>query len=75
MVSKVARRHDLRSQQLFAWRHLARQGRLALPPAELSFVPVMGATDAPPFETSTPPAALIEVARGGAIVRVLPRGR
>jgi transposase-like protein len=34
VISEVARRHDLRPQQLFAWRHQARQGRLALPAAE-----------------------------------------
>ena len=70
VVSEVARRHDLRPQQLFAWRHQARQGRLALPAAELSFVPVVGATDAPPADTSVAP--VIEVALGGAIVRVPP---
>jgi transposase len=42
-ISEVARRYDLRLQQLFAWRHQAKQGRLALPAAELSFVPVVGA--------------------------------
>jgi transposase len=68
VISEVARRHDLRPQQLFAWRHQARQGRLALPAAELSFVPVVGATDAPPADASVAPA--IEVALGGAIVRV-----
>jgi transposase len=70
VISEVARRHDLRPQQLFAWRHLARQGRLALPAAELSFVPVVGAPDAPPADTSVAP--IIEVALGGAIVRVPP---
>jgi transposase len=70
VISEVARRHDLRPQQLFAWRHQARQGRLALPAAELSFVPVVGATDAPPAETAVAP--VIEVALGGAIVRVPP---
>ena len=70
VISKVARRHDLRPQQLFAWRHQARQGRLALPAAALSFVPVVGATDAPPADTSVAP--VIEVALGGAIVRVPP---
>ena len=70
VISEVARRHDLRPQQLFAWRHQARQGRLALPAAELSFVPVVGATNAPPAATSAAPAGLIEVALGGAIVRV-----
>ena len=72
MISEVARRHDLRPQQLFAWRHQARQGRLALPAAELSFVPVVGATEAPPAATSATPAGLIEVALGGAVVRVPP---
>ena len=70
VISAVARRHDLRPQQLFAWRHQARQGRLALPAAELSFVPVVGAPDAPPADTSVAP--VIEVALGGAIVRVPP---
>jgi transposase len=64
----VARRHELRPQQLFAWRHQARQGRLALPAAALSFVPVVGATDAPPAA----PVGMIEVALGGAVVRVPP---
>jgi transposase len=68
VISEVARRHDLRPQQLVAWRHQARQGRLALPAAELSFVPVVGATDAP----AAVPAGMIEVALGGAIVRVPP---
>jgi transposase len=71
VISEVARRHDLRPQQLFAWRHQVRQGRLALP-AELSFVPVVGATDAPPAAPSAVSAGLIEVALGGAVVRVPP---
>ena len=73
MISAVARRHDLRPQQLFAWRHQARQGRLVLPAEELSFVPVVRtAADAPPAETSAMPAGIIEVALGGAVVRVPP---
>ena len=73
VISEVARRHDLRPQQLFAWRHQARQGRLVLPAEELAFVPVVadrrrGAARA----TSAPPAGLIEVALGGAVVRVPP---
>ncbi len=43
VISEVARRHDLRPQQLFAWRHRARQGRLVLPAEELAFVPVITA--------------------------------
>ena len=72
VISEVARRYDLRPQQLFAWRHQARQGRLVLPAEELSFVPVVGATDAPPAETAAAPAGIIEVALGGAVVRVPP---
>ena len=71
VISEVARRHDLRPQQLFAWRHQARQGRLVLPAEALAFVPVVtDAADAPP--TSATPAGLIEVALGGAVVRVPP---
>ena len=69
-ISEVARRHDLRPQQLFAWRHQARQGRLALSAAELAFVPVVSATDASPAEASAGPGGIIEVALGGAVVRV-----
>jgi transposase len=71
VISEVARRYDLRPQQLFAWRHQARQGRLALPAAELSFVPVVGASDTPP-EASVAPVGIIEVVLGGALVRVPP---
>ena len=70
VISEVARRHDLRPQQLFAWRHQARQGRLVLPAEALSFVPVVAAADPPP--TSATSAGLIEVALGGAVVRVPP---
>jgi transposase len=81
VISEIARRHDLRPQQLFTWRHQARQGRLALPAEELSFVPVITAAEAPspgastqeaPGATSAPTAGLIEVALGGAVVRVPP---
>ena len=71
VISEVARRHDLRPQQLFAWRHQARQGRLVLPSEELAFVPVVRtAADAPPAATSALPA--IEVALGDVVVRVPP---
>jgi transposase len=70
VVSEVARRHDLRPQQLFAWRRQARQGRLALPVEELAFVPVVAAVEAPP--ASARPAGLIEIALGDVVVRVPP---
>ena len=73
VISAVARRHDLRPQQLFAWRHQARQGRLVLPAEELAFVPVVGtAAEAPPVARAASPAGLIEVVLGGAVVRVPP---
>jgi transposase len=73
VISEVARRHDLRPQQLFAWRHQARQGRLVLPTEELAFVPVVRtAADAPPAATSALPVATIEVALGDVVVRVPP---
>jgi len=73
VISEVARRHDLRPQQLFAWRHQARQGRLVLPAEALSFVPVVAAAaDAPPVASPAAPAGLIEVVLGDAVVRVPP---
>jgi transposase len=73
VISEVARRHGLRPQQLFAWRHQVRQGRLALPAAELSFVPVVEtAADVPSAETSDATVGTIEVVLGGALVRVPP---
>jgi transposase len=71
VISEVARRHDLRPQQLFAWRHQARQGRLVLPAEGLAFVPVVtDAAAAPPASTTA--AGLIEVVLGDAVVRVPP---
>jgi transposase len=73
-VSEVARRHGLRPQQLFGWRHYARNGQLAVnsgdPPA---FVPMItdGATAAASCAAMASSAIEIEVA--GMIVRV--RGR
>jgi hypothetical protein len=44
-----------------------------LPTEELAFVPVVRtAAEAPPVANSAPPAGIIEVALGGAVVRVPP---
>jgi transposase len=73
VISEVARRHDLRPQQVFAWRHQAKQGRLALPADELSFVPVVATgADARSAARSAVPSGINEVALGGALVRVPP---
>ena len=70
-VSEVARRHGLRPQQLFGWRHQARNGELAVnggdPPA---FVPMItdGAT-APPSRDFMA-GSVIEIEVAGMIVRV-----
>jgi transposase len=41
VVSEIARRHGLRPQQLFGWRHAAKKGDLVLPDEEaMSFVPI-----------------------------------
>ena len=55
MMSEAAGRHDPRPQQLFAWRHQARQGRLALPNCLEKETPVIArlllrTTVAPPGE-------------------------
>jgi len=71
--SEVARRWQICSQQVFAWRREARTGLLALPaqggvvvPPGPDFVPLLA-------EPALPPAApAIEVEVAGAVVRVLP---
>jgi transposase len=74
-VSEVARRHGIRPQQLFGWRHQARAGRLAPASKGLpSFVPVFAEACSDgvlPGSAVTGPAIEIEVR--GVIVRV--RGR
>jgi transposase len=72
-ISEVARRHEIRAQQLFGWRHQARMGRLVVhEDAATSFVPVI----ADPSGESMPRApaatdnAMIEIEVADAIVRV-----
>ena len=58
-VSLVAQRHGLRSNQLFKWRKMARQGAFGTFPADAPFVPVrIIGNDAPPSLRSSlrPPA-------------------
>ena len=86
VVSEVARRHGLSPQQVFGWRHQARSMVVdavrdvpALPKPEAAFAPVI--VESAAAKPTTPPqcerpvatiaeAASIEIALGGAMVRV-----
>src|SRR5207253_5267495 len=69
VASEVARRHEITSQHLFAWRKAARQGRLVMPEdATPLFVPVV---TAPPAAKSCGAGSIaIEIA--GVVVRAQP---
>ena len=70
-VSEVARRHGLRPQQLFGWRHYARNGQLAVnsgdPPA---FVPMITDGATAPASCAAMAGSAIEIEVAGMIVRV-----
>jgi transposase len=73
-VTEVARRWQLRPQQVFAWRREAREA-IAAPPAAsgvAGFVPIV-AQDAPAAiaPRATPAAPVIEIKLAGAVVRVV----
>ncbi len=70
-VSAVARRYGLRPQQVYAWRRLAREGRLALPAEEeVGFVPVITAGGERPSKAPSSRAGVVEIEIGGAVIRV-----
>lgn len=74
MVTEVARHHDVRAQQVHAWRRDAREGRLALPFEDPAFVPVLAALAAPAAApVPCAESAVLEIEIAGAIVRI--RGR
>jgi transposase len=69
-VSAVARRYGLRPQQVYAWRRLAREGRLALPAEEeVGFVPVITTGGERPSAVPSR-AGVVEIEIGGAVIRV-----
>jgi transposase len=71
VASEVARRHEITSQHLFAWRKAARQGRLVLPAdAVPMFVPVV--TALPGAAAAAKPSGSIAIEIGGAVVRAEP---
>jgi transposase len=79
IVAEIARKYDVRSQQLFGWRRDVREGRLALrteAEERLSFAPVVISR---PRSDPSPPASaravpdstpVIEIESPGVIVRV-----
>ena len=80
-VSAVARRHNLLSNQLFAWRRRAREGKLVVP-AEVvgSFVPAMVEASAMASSACVcrPKVQRIEIEADGVVVRLpgdVPAGR
>ena len=73
-VSAVARRYGLRPQQVYAWRRLAREGRLALPAEEeVGFVPVVTTSGERQSAAPSPRAGVVEIEIGGAVIRVCAR--
>jgi transposase len=70
-VSAVARRYGLRPQQVYAWRRLAREGRLALPAEEeVGFVPVITTGGERPSAAPSSRAGVVEIEIAGAVIRV-----
>src|ERR1051325_6527724 len=70
-VSAVARRHGLRPQQVYAWRRLAREGRLALPAEEeVGFVPVITTGGERPLAAASSRSGVVEIEIAGAVIRV-----
>jgi transposase len=79
MVTEIARRHDVRAQQIHGWRKDAREGRLVLPAVDgPAFAPVVIASvDRAPAQRRPPPAppraaqaCIVEIEAKGVTVRV-----
>jgi transposase len=73
VASEVARRHEITSQHLFAWRKAARQGRLVLPEdAAPLFVPVVTAPLPQAGAVKANGAGSIAIEIAGVVVRAEP---
>jgi transposase len=73
VASEVARRHEITSQHLFAWRKAARQGRLVLPAEAVPmFVPVVTALPEADAATKRSGSGAITIEIAGAVVRAEP---
>lgn len=71
-VSLVAQRHGLRSNQLFRWRKMAREGAFGAFPADPSFVPVRIIGDDAPssLRSSSRPSAELSSAIGHSLAEI-----
>jgi transposase len=70
-VSEVARRHGLRPQQLFGWRHQARKGELAVSGGGTpAFVPMITDGATAPASRAVSADSTIEIELAGMIMRV-----
>lgn len=68
-VSDLARRRGIHPQVLYAWRRLAREGKLALSADAMPmFAAVLAVDDAPPVERAPSCAATVVGAAGGEVV-------
>jgi transposase len=73
VASEVARRHEITSQHLFAWRKASRQGRLVLPADEAPmFVPVVAQPPEPTVAAKLRECSSIAIEIGGMVVRAEP---
>jgi transposase len=73
VASEVARRHEITSQHLFAWRKAARQGRLMLPADAMPlFVPVVTTLQGADAATRPVGASSIAIEIAGVVVRAEP---
>lgn len=75
-VSLMAQRHGLRSNQLFKWRKLAREGAFGAFAGDACFVPVRVAEDGGPLRLSPPvsapprPSAAVPSAIGSSLAEI-----
>ena len=73
VASEVARRQEITSQHLFAWRKAARQGRLVLPEdATPLFVPVVAAPASAAAAAKSNGTGSIAIEIAGVVVRAEP---
>jgi transposase-like protein len=74
-VSAVARRHGVRSNLLFKWRRLAREGAFGpLPDSGPSFVPIRLMPEPPSSPLEAPPGSLAGEAADCMVEIALPNG-